>query len=281
MARSVTLPAVSPVVTFLSDFGLADPYVASVKGVLLGCCPGLTLVDLTHAVPAHDVFAGAVLLRESCGTFPPGTAHLAVVDPGVGGARPALVARTARFTFVGPDNGLLSLALQAETDVQLFRIVPDWPVPSATFHARDVFAPAVGRLLAGNDGLGFLAPVEQYHKLELPEPRALPSRPGEVCRWAGTILRIDRFGNLITNLPRSQFDPLLEQYAFELSTADGACLTKMAPTYEAAPDGSPVVIWGSAGFLEISVREYSAAKLLGIEEAGNDFEIAFLKGEQP
>ncbi|MBI4872762.1 MAG: SAM-dependent chlorinase/fluorinase [Candidatus Riflebacteria bacterium] len=266
-----------PIVTFLSDFGLADPYVAAVKGVLLSRCSGLTIVDVTHTVAPQDIFAGAMLLREACCTFPAGTLHLAVVDPGVGTERAALVARTDRFTFVGPDNGLLAPALDAETGVQVFRIKPNWEVPSATFHARDVFAPAAGRLLAGESGSDFLEAAGGYQHLDVPAPRELPPREGEASRWEGVVLRIDGFGNLITNLPRQDFGPFFERHAFELSAPGGETLTRLAPTYQDAPHGAAVAVWGSAGFLELSVREYSAAGLLGIHEAGERFEIAFLR----
>ncbi|MBI4865811.1 MAG: SAM-dependent chlorinase/fluorinase [Candidatus Wallbacteria bacterium] len=268
-----------PILTFLSDFGGSDPYVAAVKGVLLGHCPELTLVDVTHAVPAHDIFGGAMLLREACASFPAGTFHLAVVDPGVGGSRPALVVKTDRYTFVAPDNGLLSPALERETGVQTYQIRPTWEVPSSTFHARDVFAQAAGRLMSGQSPEAFLARVAEYARLAVPQPRQLEPHSAELERWEGAVLRIDTFGNLITNLPRERFGELLDRHPFSLAVPGGASLTRLASTYETAPPGAPVVIWGSSGTLEISIREYSAARVLGVSQAGARLEVAILKGE--
>ncbi|MBI3893018.1 MAG: SAM-dependent chlorinase/fluorinase, partial [Candidatus Wallbacteria bacterium] len=107
----------------------------------------------------------------------------------------------------------------------------------------------------------------------------LAARAGEVERWEGAVLRIDIFGNLITNLPREHFGPLFDRYPFELSVPGGSSLTRLAPTYQAAPKGAPVVIWGSSGTLEISIREWSAARVLGVAQAGARLEVAFLKGE--
>ncbi|MBI2943443.1 MAG: SAM-dependent chlorinase/fluorinase [Candidatus Wallbacteria bacterium] len=268
-----------PILTFLSDFGGSDPYVAAVKGVLLVHCADLTLVDVTHGVPAHDIFEGAMLLREACGAFPAGTFHLAVVDPGVGGSRPALVVKTDRYTFMAPDNGLLSPALERETGVQPYRIQPTWEVPSSTFHARDVFAQAAGRLLSGQSPEAFLERAADYVRLAIPQPKRLETQAGELERWEGAVLRIDTFGNIITNLPRERFGELLDRHPFSLAVPGGTSLTRLASTYETAPPGAPVVIWGSSGTLEIAIREYSAARVLGVTQAGARLEVAILKGE--
>ncbi len=268
-----------PILTLLSDFGSTDHYVGAVKGVILSSCPDVTLVDICHEVDAHDIFGGALLLRHGSSTFPEGTVHLAVVDPGVGTGRLPLLIRTERYIFVGPDNGLLSLALEGQKILDVCRIEPTWEVTSRTFHGRDVFAPAAGRAAAGKLDETFLKPVESFEKIQLPYPTPLVAGPRELERWQGSVLRIDRFGNLITNLFQTHFGELFEQHAFELSVKGGTTLSRLTPSYDEAPEGAPVVIWGSSGTLEISIREFSAARVLGIERAGGTFEIAFRKEE--
>ena len=236
-----------PIVTLLTDFGTADGYVAELKGVLVSQAPGVTLVDATHDVPAHDVESGRLALARYWRRFPPGTVHLAVVDPGVGGGRAALAVESDGRFLVGPDNGVLSPALLAAGARAVALPVP--PRAAPTFHGRDVFAPAAARLATGEplDSLG--APAEEPIVRRTPEARRLPDGGIEGC-----VIAIDRFGNAVTNL---------------LSFGGGAIEVDGRPVqvrrvYEDVAPGAALALVGSNGLLEIAVREGSAAARLGL-----------------
>jgi hypothetical protein len=236
-----------PIVTLLTDFGTSDGYVAEMKGVLLSLAPDATLVDVSHEVAAHDVECGRLALARYWRRFPPGTVHLAVVDPGVGSARDALaVASDGRF-LVGPDNGLLSPALLM-AGVRAVRL----PIPSRaapTFHGRDVFAPAAARLARGEalDALG--EPAAEPVVRRTPEPRRLPDGSIE-----GTVITIDRFGNAITNL--------LTHTGGEI-VVDGRALP-LRRVYSDGVVGQPMALVGSNGLIEIAVRDGRAEAMLRI-----------------
>ncbi len=191
-----------PIITLLTDFGLEDGYAAAMKGVILGIRPDARIVDISHLVPPRDVRAGAFVLASTCGFFPAGTVHVAVVDPGVGTARAAVAIRTPRYFFVGPDNGLFSLALQRETTWESRTLEnPAYRLPevSSTFHGRDIFAPAAAHLAQG-------APFEEFGPpctLSVPDWTAVV-RSGESC--TGEIIHVDHFGNAVTNLTRECLD---------------------------------------------------------------------------
>ncbi|HYD53198.1 MAG TPA: SAM-dependent chlorinase/fluorinase [Gemmatimonadaceae bacterium] len=235
------------VVTLLTDFGTADGYVGEMKGVLASLAPGAPLVDITHEVPAHDVESGRLALARSWRRFPPGTVHLAVVDPGVGSARRALAVQSDGRLLVGPDNGLLSPALlvAGARVVQL----PIPPTASATFHGRDVFAPAAAALATG-------APIEDLgHPVEDPivkrTPEAHRRLDGSI---EGQVIAVDRFGNAITNLV-GRLGGVLE--------VDGARLP-VRRSYSEVDEDAPAVIVGSTGLLEVSVRDGSGAERFGL-----------------
>jgi S-adenosylmethionine hydrolase len=236
-----------PIITLLTDFGTADGYVAELKGVLLTCAPEATVVDASHEVPAHDVESARLALARYWRRFPPGTVHLAVVDPGVGTPRAALaVASDGRF-LVGPDNGVLSPALLAAGARVVSLPVP--PRAAPTFHGRDVFAPAAARLALGEslDSLG--APVDDAVVRRTPEARRLPDGGIEGC-----VIAIDRFGNAVTNLLT------LGGGSVEV---DGRAVP-VRRVYEEVAPGAPLALVGSNGLLEIAVREGSAAARLGL-----------------
>jgi S-adenosylmethionine hydrolase len=237
------------IVTLLTDFGTADGYVAEVKGVILAIAPDATIVDAAHDIPPQDIDAGRLALARYWRRFPPGTVHLAVVDPGVGSSRAAIaVASESRFC-VGPDNGILSPALLAgggESKVVALPI-PEGAAP--TFHARDVFAPAAARLASGAsiDSLG--PPHEHPVIRRTPEAHRRPDGAIE-----GEVILIDRFGNAITNL-RSQHGGAVEILGRSLA---------VRRTYETIDAGGVCAIAGSSGFVEIAVRDGSAARTMGI-----------------
>lgn len=225
-------------VTLTTDFGTADGYVGAMKGVLLGLCPGATIVDLTHEVPRHDVRAGGFALATAAAWFPPGAIHVAVVDPGVGGERQAVVAVGERALFVGPDNGLFALACprpRAVFAIERAGFRADRVSP--TFHGRDVFAVAAGRLAAG------AAPAEVGPPVALRGSLAPADAPA--------VVHVDRFGNLVTNVNGARRIRIVGR---DLPVVDH---------YEAVPPGSLLAYLGSSGTIEIAVRDGSAAVELG------------------
>ena len=234
-------------VTLLTDFGTADGYVAEMKGVLYTRAPGVTVVDLSHEITPQDVDAARLAVTRYWRRFPRGTVHLVVVDPGVGSARQALgVASDGRF-LVGPDNGVLSPALLIPGAAAVSLAVP--PGASATFHGRDVFAPAAAALARGAllDSLG--SPHRNPVIRRTPEVR----RDGD--GWScGEVLVIDRFGNAITNL--------LAMHATEVCV--GNHVLRLSRTYADVGVGEPVALVGSSGLIEIAVRDGSAAAVLGL-----------------
>jgi S-adenosylmethionine hydrolase len=238
---------VSQVITLLTDYGLRDSYVAEVKAVLLSRAPAAVLVDVTHEVPAGDVRAGQYLLARAWHRFPAGTVHLAIVDPGVGTARRALAGAVAGHGFVGPDNGLLSSLPGTARWVTL-------PVPAdaaATFHGRDVFAPAAARLATGVAVEDLGPPAEAVVRSPLPAPRF------DGAAWVGEVVYADRFGTLVTNLPGDVVEP-----GVRLVVGDRDVGTLRRTFGDVAP-GHLVAFVGSGGTIEIAVRNGSAVRLLG------------------
>jgi S-adenosylmethionine hydrolase len=239
------------VMSLLTDFGLADTYVGQVKGAILAVSPTATLVDLTHDVPPQDVRAGAFLLWSAVEAFPVGSIHLAVVDPGVGSSRRAIAVRSARGdVFVGPDNGLLVPAVLRLGGIDLAVELTEpryWrPRPSRTFHGRDVFGPVAAHLANGVPIETVGQRIADLVELHLPEPRGL----------AGEVIHVDRYGNLVTNLLATSLPARFEV------TIQGHTV-EAAPQYQAVQPGALLALVGSAGLLEISVRDGSAAARTG------------------
>jgi S-adenosylmethionine hydrolase len=267
------------IVTLTTDFGTADWFVGSMKGVILGINPQVSIVDITHEVPPRDVWAAAFALAASCKCFPRLTVHCAVVDPGVGSQRGAIVVRTADYFFVGPDNGVLSFALAQEKVLEVRRLDNDVyfrkPV-SNTFHGRDIFAPVAARLTQNVpfDSLG--EKLNDYVRLDWPQP-GLGGAVGGVLR--GEIIYIDRFGNAITNLDeamvrqvgRTGVPPVKQDGRAGKTGGTPVLLLKGHPLcelkrfYQEAPAGQPLALVGSSGFLEIAVNNGNAAQELGLK----------------
>jgi S-adenosyl-L-methionine hydrolase (adenosine-forming) len=239
------------VITLLTDFGLADTYVGQVKGAVLTIAPQATLVDLTHAVPPQDIGAGAFLLWSAVEAFPTGSVHLAVVDPGVGSVRRAVAIRSRRGdVFVGPDNGLLLPAVTrlggADRAVELAEQRYWRPNPSWTFHGRDIFGPVAAHLANGVPLEAIGHTISDLQQLAFSEPHGL----------VGEVIHVDAFGNLVTNLPAERL-PARFRLTIRGQTVDAA------PNYQAVPAGELLALVGSAGLLEISARDASAASLTG------------------
>jgi hypothetical protein len=237
-----------PIVTLLTDFGTADGYVAQMKGVLLGLIPDATIVDLTHEVSAQDVDAARLVLDRCWRRFPPRSVHVIVVDPGVGSPRAALAVSAEERFLVGPDNGVLSPALCSPRARVVSLPIP--PGASATFHGRDVFAPAAAALARG-------VPLEQLGSPhESPVIRCTPEPVSqEDGAVRGEVITIDRFGNAITNL----HGPVQG-----VGVWVGALHLPLRRTYAEVAPGETSALTGSSGLIEIAVREGNAARRLAL-----------------
>lgn len=250
--RSFNMP---PAIAVLTDFGLRDPYVGIMKGVIAGIAPAVRTIDISHGVPPQDVLVGALWLDGAADWFPRDTIFLAVVDPGVGSARRVVACELDGQHFVCPDNGLLTALLQRRScggavvaSERRFHL----PGGSSTFHGRDIMAPVAAHLAAGVPLQLLGPPAGELVRLELPRARqALDMIVGEV-------LYVDHFGNLITSILASELKP-------DMVVKVGAAQLPLVKTYAELPQGEPLALVGSTGRLEVSVRDGSAAESL---EAG-------------
>lgn len=251
-------PRTVPRIALITDFGTRDPYVAAMKGVIASICPEASILDLTHEIPPQSVLEGAYFLAGAVPWFPAGTLHVAVVDPGVGTARRPVAASVAGQTVVCPDNGLLTL-LAREHGLDEVRAIenPDYflETVSATFHGRDVFAPAAAHLAAGKPFEGIGPVVTDPVRLPLSEPRV-----DEYGTLRGEVVHIDRFGNAVTNLPRRMVESA-DPIRVELP---GGKTVPLLRTYGEAAAGSALALFGSGGYLEIAINGGSAASEMGI-----------------
>jgi S-adenosylmethionine hydrolase len=247
-----------PVIALLTDFGTRDHYVGAMKGVALSICPDATLVDITHEVPPHDVMAGALELAACCRCFPDATIFVAVVDPGVGTARRGVAVRAGPYRFVGPDNGVLSAAFGPEVDAAVELTDPRFARAAVgrTFEGRDRFAPAAAWLARGVAIESLGRPAADLVRLSLPRPRAAPGS------LAGEVVRVDRFGNLVTNIDRA----LLEGLGPGPVTVrvGGAEVSRVVESYGQARPGELCALIGSTGHLEVAARDGSAATALAL-----------------
>jgi S-adenosylmethionine hydrolase len=231
------------------------------KGVILRINPHALLVDICHGVETHDIVAGAMALAHAYKYFSDGAIHLAVIDPGVGSDRQAIILETSGAYFVGPDNGLFSLIYEKETVVRIVAIEnPKFmaPVVSRTFHGRDVFAPAAGFLSLGVSIDLFGPPVNPRRTIPPPQPRI------STDMIEGEVIHVDRFGNLITNVSADQFTRFIAGQNHEMWIAE----RKVSGPYGSYADGGEgqvFGIFGSAGLLEISMREVNAQRVLGLQ----------------
>jgi S-adenosyl-L-methionine hydrolase (adenosine-forming) len=245
----------SGVITLLTDFGTADAFVGIMKGVILGINPRAQLVDLTHAVPPQQILPAALVLRSAVRFFPAGTVHVAVVDPGVGSARRAIMIETEHGFLVGPDNGVLSLAAavrpRGESRVIENRALFRQPV-SQTFHGRDIFAPAAAHLSCGVQADVLGPRTDSIVDLQLPAVHDTPSG------LRGEVIYVDHFGNLLTNIDA---DISARFPAQRLSVSiDGKPVAGPLNAYAAVPAGMALAIVSSWGTLEIAVRNGNAAQ---------------------
>ncbi len=247
-----------PIITLTTDFGLSDYFVGAMKGVILGICPRAEIVDLCHQIAPFEIPEGAFVLAQSYRHFPPKTIHVVVVDPGVGTARRPILAEAARQYFLAPDNGILSMVLAQEEHKVREVTAKKYFLKqvSHTFHGRDVFAPVAARLAKGTPPASFGKLVSDHLRSSFGQP----TRTGKRI-WTGNILKIDRFGNLITNLHSGEFESI-RQRPFEMTVGPYRIL-RLAHTFAECGVGELCVIVGSSGYLEVATNQGSAAKMIG------------------
>ena len=250
----------SPVIALLTDFGTSDHYAGTMKGVVLGICPDATLVDITHDIAPHDVLGGALELVASYRYFPAGTTFLVVVDPGVGSARRGIAASAGGYGFVGPDNGVLAPVLEELEPAKVVELTSRKyarATVSRTFEGRDRFAPAAAWLSRGVNLTALGGGVTAWEGL------AVPRIVAEDGALTGEVVRVDRFGNLVTNVDRQAFERLVQQGHIELSVG-GHPVEKVVETYADVESDAVCALFGSSDALEIAINNGSAAKRLGL-----------------
>ena len=237
-------------ITLLTDFGTVDYFVGAVKGAILSVNPRVVIVDITHEIPPQDVEGAAFTLLASYQTFPAGTIHVAVVDPGVGSARRPIIVIAGDQLFVGPDNGIFTYIYERELSHHVVHVTSDKyfrPSPSTTFHGRDIFAPVAAALSKG------VKPEDLGAEINDPV-RLKNSLSPEVLK----IIHIDRFGNCVTNITRDLIDPKRHPTLI----INRKQIREFREFYSTASREELFAIWGSAGFLEISMNGRSAARVL-------------------
>ncbi len=254
-------------IAFISDFGTRDSYAGTVKGVIATINPSARIIDITHGIPPHDIMAGALTLGATYRYFPKGTIFLAVVDPGVGSDRKAMIASAGDYLFVMPDNGLLTGLVKSGRPIrkndlscrQIENPALILETASSTFHARDIFGPAAAHLSLGTRPEDFGKVIKKPVELNWPEPVA--GRDG----ISGEIIYIDTFGNLVTNIPSSAVTILGQNAECLCITEDRRKITlPVLESYSDVPNGAGLCLEGSFGFMEVAVNRGSAARLLGM-----------------
>ena len=249
------------VITLTTDFGLKDYYVSAMKAVMLGIAPEVRLIDVSHDIPSQDIMAGSWVLKNSAMLFPSGTVHTVVIDPGVGTDRAPIALKVEDQYFVGPDNGIFSLLTSDKyySAVRLSKQEYLRDNQSATFHGRDIFAPAAAHLSRGVDLHDLGEPIDELVSYRWMQPIA--DRDG----LEGTIIHIDKFGNLITNIPQSLLNEVIADKDVKIYVGN-VILNSIEPTFGAVAEGEPVAYIGSAGMLEVGINKGDAEQMLGVQK---------------
>ncbi len=243
------------IITYTTDFGTSDPYASIMKGIVLSINPNAQQIDITHTITAHNIVHGSFILAHSYHYFPAGTIHVAVVDPGVGGERKNIAVQTEKYYFIGPDNGIFSNVL-SEENIKEIREIKNMPFinesVSGTFHGRDVYSPCAGFLSAGKNFTDIGPVLKDFKHLENPdvikEPRSL----------TGKIVFIDSFGNMFSNISKEMLCSFTGGRKFEIYFA-AERFRDISDHYSDVPAGNPLVVFGSTGYLEISMNNGSAS----------------------
>lgn len=263
-----------PIVTLTTDFGTNDHFVGAVKGVILDIVPEAAIVDISHAVQAFDVLDGALTISQTYSYFPTGTVHLIVVDPGVGTTRRPIIASSDGFHFVAPDNGVLSMVYAREERMTVRHVTAEHyfhqPV-SNTFHGRDIFAPVAAYLAKMVDSHKFGDEIEDYVRFAAPKPK-----PAGDKRVRAVVLKVDRFGNLITNLTPEDLPALFTGKSGFKILVGSKEITEIRSAYAEGAPGEVFGILGSMGYLEIVANRAAAAQITG---AGKGSEVSIVLGE--
>jgi S-adenosylmethionine hydrolase len=250
----------NPIITLTTDYGTSVDLGGVLKGGIVRIVPNATIVDINHHVVPFDVLDGALTIASAYRYFPARTVHLVVVDPGVGTARRPILVTADQFYFVAPDNGVLSLIYDREPTVSVRHITAEHyflnPV-SNTFHGRDIFAPVAGWLAKTSQTEAFGEEIADYVRFALPRPKAAGSTK------KGLVLRVDSFGNLITNFTAEDLPQGAADGKIKLQVG-GKPVEKVAQTFAQGAAGEPVAIVGSSGFVEIAVNKGQAARVLGV-----------------
>ena len=263
--------AKKPIITLTTDFGLNDHFIGTMKGVILSIEPEAQIIDISHAVQAFDVLDGALTISQAYSYFPSGTVHMVIVDPGVGTTRRPLLVTSERHHFVAPDNGVLSLIYQREERLSARHVTGEHyflqPI-SHTFHARDVFSPVAAYLAKGVDPAKFGEEVKDFVRFVAPKPKAVNENT-----LRGVVLKVDRFGNLITNVTPQDAPMLFTENASGFKIVIGQReITEIKNAYAEGAPGEVFGILGSMGYLEIAANRAAAAQLLGLGK-GTDVNI--------
>ena len=267
----------SGIVTLTTDFGLQDAYVGIMKGVILSINPEARVIDISHQIIAGAVFQASVLIREAYGFFPDGTVHVAVVDPGVGSERRPVLVRSGNYFFVGPDNGIFWPVISAGGSITVIHLTESkyfLPDVSHTFHGRDIFAPVAAHLSRGVD------PREMGSVISDPLPLQHPTPRQKKDVLYGQVIRVDRFGNLVTNIHRKDLEGFLKEgrpiIRVGKMVVEGVC-----NTYSEVNAGKTLVMVGSSDYLEIAVNLGRACDRLGRdsdETIGMEVEVGNVEG---
>ncbi len=250
----------NPIITLTTDYGSGDHLAGTLKGVILKINPDVTIVDITHQIAPYDTLDGALVIASACRYFPPHTIHVVIVDPGVGTERRPLLVRGETQYFLAPDNGVLSLVYDREESLSVRRVTAEHyflhPI-SRTFHGRDIFAPVAGWLSKNWQPASMGEEITDYKRFSLPKPKP------ENGVLKGVVLRIDNFGNLLTNFtPDDIPEEVLKSGIIDMQI-NGRTIERIVANFAQGEPGDPVAIIGSSGYIEIAVNRGSAARLLG------------------
>jgi len=258
------------VITLITDFGTRDGYTGIMKGVILKINPLVRLVDISHEVSPHDIFEAGFILKNSYRYFPEGSIHLVVVDPGVGSKRRAILVEAGDHFFIGPDNGVFTFIYESEKIKKVVELTNKryfLPHISNTFHGRDIFAPAAAYLSKGTplEDLGTI--FNDVVRFDIPKPET------ERGIIKGVVLHVDRFGNLISNIPEVLFRELVGKGIYEISIG-GKVLGDIKGSYSEVKKEQTLALFGSSGYLEISVRGRDAQEKLKVNK-GSEIKVLY------
>lgn len=260
-----------PLIALLTDFGSADHYAGTMKGVMMGICPDAVLVDITHDIAPHDVLGATLQLGASYRYFPAGTIFLVVVDPGVGSARRGLAAESGDYRFVAPDNGVLTSVFRDTAPKRVVELTERRyarPTVSRTFEGRDRFAPAAAWLAKGIQLTALGRPLQDYQRIELPVPEVSDEA------LTGEVLIVDRFGNLVTNIDRRTFEAFARHGSLQI-VAGGHTVSRLVSTYAEIAPGELCALFGSSDHLELAAHSAPAAD---VAELGSGTRVEVRRG---